>query len=91
VSASRVLVNSDWRDRAACRDAEIDLFFPVGDPSAPGNVLQAERAKRVCSACEVRRDCLSFAVDAAEGWGIWGGTTEDERHAARRHLTRGAA
>lgn len=81
----------DWRDLAACRDVNADLFFPVGDPAAPANVLQAAEAKRVCAGCQVRAECLSFALSAAEPFGVWGGTSEDERNAARLHLTRGVA
>jgi WhiB family transcriptional regulator, redox-sensing transcriptional regulator len=80
-----------WRARAACRAIDPDLFFPVGDLASPANHLQAEKAKQVCSSCEVRLNCLAFAVDAAEGWGIWGGATEAERAAVRPHLTRGTA
>ncbi len=37
------------------------------------------RAKAVCRACPVRRECLDWAVEANERAGVWGGTTPDER------------
>jgi hypothetical protein len=42
-------VRTNWRDDAACRDADADLFFPVGTigPALP----QIDEAKRICRAC----------------------------------------
>lgn len=75
----------DWRHYAACLDHEPELFFPIG--ISPN---QTEAAKRVCHLeCQksVRDECLAFANEArAEG--IWGGTTQEERDAARRKAAR---
>jgi WhiB family redox-sensing transcriptional regulator len=79
-----------WQDKAACRDAPADDFFPEGNPLSDAYALDAARALAVCRRCEVSRQCLSFALDAREA-GVWGGTTEGERNAASRNLTRGAA
>jgi WhiB family transcriptional regulator, redox-sensing transcriptional regulator len=79
---------SGWRDRAACRDKDPDLFFPVA--AGGSSLAQEARARAVCALCPVTRQCLEFALSRAEA-GVWGGTTEDERNAASRHLTRGAA
>ena len=40
---------------------------------------QVERAKAICAACPVRRDCLAFALRIGQADGIWGGLTEEER------------
>ena len=42
----------DWRERAACRDTDPDLFFPVG--STGPAVEQIMAAKAVCATCEAR-------------------------------------
>lgn len=81
----------DWRDNAACRDVDSDLFFPVGTGDHAANAIQARAALAVCAGCSVRRECLAFAVGKAEKHGVWGGMTEDARNAAGRHLTEGAA
>jgi WhiB family redox-sensing transcriptional regulator len=84
--------DGDWRDAAACRDTEPDLFFPVG---ATGPALdQIESAKRVCRICEAQEACLDFALATNQESGVWGGTSEEERRklrrawlAARRHAS----
>ena len=52
----------DWRQFAACRSTEPDLFFPIGT-TGPA-VDQIESAKRVCRACDVQDTCLDFARPA---------------------------
>lgn len=72
----------EWRHRAACRDRELDLFFPAGET---GPALDhAEAAKAVCRQCPVRDECLAFALGSNQEAGVWGGTTEAERRTLRR-------
>jgi WhiB family redox-sensing transcriptional regulator len=75
----------NWRQRAACRRADPDLFFPVG-PAGPA-LTQVTQAKRLCLACSVRRDCLDWAMRNGIQHGIWGGLTEDDRVSIRRTFT----
>lgn len=75
-----------WRSRAACRNLDPDLFFPVGET---GDALeQVEAAKAVCRVCPVQQECLEYALAANEQAGIWGGTTEAERRSIRRRRAR---
>ncbi|HZR47898.1 MAG TPA: WhiB family transcriptional regulator [Streptosporangiaceae bacterium] len=71
--------------RGACRHADPELFFPVS-VTGPA-VRQAEAAKTVCRGCTVRENCLSYALEIMPE-GIWGGTTREERQAARRAARR---
>ena len=73
---------ANWRDEAACRDADPDLFFPVG-PTGPA-LRQIDEAKRICRSCPAQTRCLAWALDHGVTDGVWGGTTEDERRAIRR-------
>lgn len=68
---------TDWRDRAACRDADTDLFFP----SSYGRPEDAETAgaKTFCRRCDVRFECLEYALAARIHDGIFGGFTARER------------
>jgi WhiB family redox-sensing transcriptional regulator len=76
--------DTDWRDHAACRDVDPDLFFPIGTMGE--SLLQIDEAKQICQACPVCGPCLRWAVDSGSA-GVWGGTTEDERRILRRQLT----
>ena len=67
----------DWRDDAACRDADPELFFPDGDIRLAR--AQVKTAKLICRSCPVSATCLSWALASGQEAGIWGGLTEDER------------
>jgi len=72
----------DWRDHAACRDTNPDLFFPVGT-TGPA-IEQIEQAKAVCRQCESQTACLEFALVSNQDSGVWGGTSEEERRKLRK-------
>ena len=63
----------DWRAKAACRDKDPELFFPVGNTGA---------------ACKVIDACLKCALDTNQDYGVWGGLSEDERRALKRRAMR---
>ena len=71
-----------WRDRAACRDTDPELFFPIGTTGSA--VEQIEAAKAVCLTCEARHPCLEFALATNQESGVWGATSEEERRALRK-------
>lgn len=76
-------MNDDWRHRARCRTADPELFFPVG-VITKADKLQANRAKAVCKLCPVKDECLDWALDTGQKFGVLGGLTEAERKALRR-------
>ena len=69
-----------WAVFAACRDATAEWFFPQDKASE-------EAALSVCARCPVRSECLDYALEAREAFGVWGGTTERRRRALRRRLS----
>ena len=83
MSTSTVIARSardlrpDWRDNAACRDADPELFFPDGDLRSA--LAQVKTAKLICRGCPVTATCLNWALARGQEAGIWGGLTEDER------------
>jgi WhiB family redox-sensing transcriptional regulator len=79
----------DWRDGAACRHRDPELFFPEGTVGPA--LLQADQAKRVCQSCPVRTSCLDFALRHGLGFGIWGGVTGEERRTLRGSRLRPSA
>ncbi|HXH35021.1 MAG TPA: WhiB family transcriptional regulator [Plantibacter sp.] len=65
-----------WVSQAACRTLDTRMFFPEqGKPAGP--------AKAVCRGCEVREECLAFAMRGPERFGIFGGLSEKERRRIR--------
>jgi WhiB family redox-sensing transcriptional regulator len=79
---------SEWRAVAACLHADPDLFFPIS--AAGPSRTEVDRAKAFCAHCPVRRQCLEFATANATVYGIWGGTTPEERQRVRRREQRAA-
>jgi WhiB family redox-sensing transcriptional regulator len=72
----------DWRHRAACRDEDPELFFPVGT-SGPA-LLQIAEATIVCRRCSVITECLNWALASGQDTGVWGGMSEDERRTVKQ-------
>ncbi len=66
-----------WKEDAACRGTDPDVFFP-----SRGEDLVVARA--VCAGCPVRGECLDFALAHNEKFGVWGGLSERERRRVRR-------
>lgn len=66
-----------WQDRSLCSQTDPDAFFPEKGGST-------REAKRVCRSCEVRAECLEYALENDERFGIWGGLSERERRRLKR-------
>lgn len=68
-----------WQDRALCAQTDPEAFFPEKGGST-------REAKRVCTGCEVRAECLEYALANDERFGIWGGLSERERRKLKRRV-----
>lgn len=86
-ASSTVPTNEDknWRLKAACWDSAPELFFTENTAEAP---QLKEQAKEICRRCEVRVQCLSFALDTRQPRGIWGGREQNELARLRRRRDR---
>lgn len=62
----------EWQQRALCAQTDPEAFFPEKGGST-------REAKKVCSSCDVRAECLDYALANDERFGIWGGYSERER------------
>ena len=70
-----------WAAHAACRGADPAVFFAGTEGG------DTRHAQRICAGCAVREECLEWALAAGAPYGVWGGTTEQQR----RHLMRRSA
>ncbi|NUW45581.1 WhiB family transcriptional regulator [Nonomuraea rhodomycinica] len=66
----------NWRDDAACRSADPELFFPI---TSSDDHPQVEQAKAVCRGCPVLHDCLDWVTRNPQWDGIWAATTPRQR------------
>ncbi|PZG55655.1 WhiB family transcriptional regulator [Spongiactinospora gelatinilytica] len=76
----------EWMGRAACRDTDPELFFPIGTTGPAA--AQIDDAKTICRSCPVAEPCRDHAHAIGTRDGIWGGLTETERANLRRRLQR---
>jgi WhiB family transcriptional regulator, redox-sensing transcriptional regulator len=72
-------MSAGWQARGRCAEIDPELFFPEKGCSAT-------QAKRICAQCEVRAECLAWALANPEVQGVWGGLSEKQRRDPRRHL-----
>jgi WhiB family redox-sensing transcriptional regulator len=73
-------IQESWQMKAACRGPESSIFFPPSWSERRDERERREaRAKAICAACPVSRECLEFALRVREPHGIWGGLNEAER------------
>ena len=66
-----------WQEQALCAQTDPEAFFPEKGGST-------REAKRICVGCEVKGDCLEYALGSDERFGIWGGLSERERRRLKR-------
>ncbi|MFJ2061092.1 WhiB family transcriptional regulator [Streptomyces sp. NPDC087908] len=72
------MLNTDqWTEKAACGQTSAEAFFIRGHP-------QQRHAKRMCSSCPIRIECLADALDNRIRFGVWGGLSEKERRSLLR-------
>jgi WhiB family redox-sensing transcriptional regulator len=69
-----------WQELALCAQTDPEAFFPEKGGST-------REAKRVCQSCEVRQECLEYALGNDERFGIWGGLSERERRRLKRRIS----
>jgi len=69
-----------WQDQALCAQTDPEAFFPEKGGST-------REAKRICVGCEVKQECLEYALMQDERFGIWGGLSERERRRLKRKVS----
>ncbi|WDG18975.1 WhiB family transcriptional regulator [Microbacterium sp. Clip185] len=69
-----------WQTDALCAQTDPEAFFPEKGGST-------RDAKRICTTCDVRDECLEYALRNDERFGIWGGLSERERRKLKRRVS----
>jgi WhiB family redox-sensing transcriptional regulator len=69
-----------WHENALCAETDPEAFFPEKGGST-------REAKKICTGCDVRAECLEYALANDERFGIWGGLSERERRRLRRQAS----
>lgn len=72
-------VEQEWQDQALCAQTDPEAFFPEKGGST-------REAKRICMACSVRDECLEYALEHDERFGIWGGLSDRERRRLKKQI-----
>lgn len=71
-------MTNNWMSVGECAERPPSLFFP-------SDGVGVEVARRICAGCQVREQCLEYALKNRIDHGVWGGASERER---RRILRR---
>ena len=66
-----------WQSDSLCAQTDPEAFFPEKGGST-------RDAKKICQSCEVKAQCLQYALENDERFGIWGGLSERERRKLRK-------
>lgn len=66
----------EWMDDAACSDADTNIFYS----DDAGEIAEA---RNLCANCPVWKECLAYAEENNEKYGIWGGFLPSERRAKK--------
>lgn len=69
----------EWQEQGACRDFDTETFFLEDKARGKKKRDKEKAAVSICNTCPVKIQCLSHALGTPEIFGVWGGTTEDQR------------
>lgn len=74
------MTKDPWRKDAACLGKDLAVFFP-------DKFQDAAAAKKICTTCPVRKECLAYALRSYTYEGVWGGFYGAEiKKKGRRYL-----
>jgi WhiB family redox-sensing transcriptional regulator len=79
IEVDQETLEDQWQERALCAQTDPEAFFPEKGGST-------RDAKRICTTCEVKAQCLDYALQNDERFGIWGGLSERERRRIKRGI-----
>jgi WhiB family redox-sensing transcriptional regulator len=72
---------SNWQAEARCRGLDVSVFYHPENERDPSRARREAAAKAICAQCPVVAQCLLWALATREPYGVWGGTSAQEREA----------
>ena len=75
-------------EQALCRGVDPEVFFPTARPNTVIYERELAQAKAVCAVCPVRAECLEWAVETGQDYGVWGGLDPAERRLVKGRLAK---
>jgi len=81
LSSASLIIPEPWVQKGLCTETDPEMFFPEKGGST-------RQAKSICGGCDVREQCLEYAMRTDERFGIWGGLSERERRQLRPKVER---
>jgi len=69
----------DWQQRGLCREVDSEVFFYEDQERGDNKADRIAKARAICNACPVTKECFDFSIRTSQSHGMWGGLTEDER------------
>jgi WhiB family transcriptional regulator, redox-sensing transcriptional regulator len=78
--------NWEWQFEGACNGIKTDEFFLEDNMRGKTKRLREVSAVAICNTCPVKQQCLDHALSVPEVYGVWGGMTEEQRHALAKKL-----
>ena len=88
INIRAITADWDWQSEGACKNMDTSIFFYEDNERGQEKDLREKTAKAICDTCPVINECLEFALQIKEDYGIWGGTTPEERKLIRRRRQR---
>lgn len=78
----------DWVGGGAlCLEVDPELFYP--EAKRPGTSPNYAAPKAICGACDMRAECLEWALDTGDAWAFLGGTTPRQRRRLKERAPKG--
>lgn len=68
-----------WQFRAACVSTSTEIFYHPDGERGSRYKEREDAAKAVCNTCSVKQQCLDYALEIEDSFGVWGGMSEKER------------
>lgn len=74
-----ILDNWDWQFQGACNGVDTNKFYLEEGMRGKNKTNREQAAVTLCNTCPVKAKCLEHALSTPEFYGVWGGSTEEQR------------